>query len=255
VDTILTDLTNQATVRVSMSVDTASTKLVIGASYSGVWTRGGATNWTTQGIWYAPGNGVYGVNSSPAVTKNCVIFGEEKGVIRFCKKDSVGSPYTSVNLGYSAHELWSYTLASGKAVEASPAVSNGKVVVGSLDGCLYGFWNGTQVTAPVRVDSGGSGIAKSAIALPGQWTLSVFPNPAAGNRVMIEMSGTAPGAVIAVHDISGALVAELKAGRAGKFPWDLKDLHGRSVAAGAYFAMVKGPGGSNMRSFNLQVLR
>jgi len=238
-----------ASIFATPSVDTSNGNLFVSTANGGFFGAG----WGTIAVYSAYPTGLFAVNSSPAVIGNCVIFGSEVSLdtggcaIHFLAKTSGNT--------YGGTQLWSYRPASFKPVSSSPAVADGRVVVGSLDGCLYGFWNGTQVTAPIKVDSTGTGIAKGNVAAPGQWTLSVFPNPASGSRVMIEISGMAPGVVIAVHDISGAVVAELKAGRAGKFPWDLKDLHGRVVAAGSYFATVRGPNGKSMRSFNLQVLK
>ncbi|HOX05176.1 MAG TPA: PQQ-binding-like beta-propeller repeat protein [Planctomycetota bacterium] len=123
-----------ATVRTSPSVDSETGMLFFGSSTSGMWAMGGSGDWRVGPL--------SGVNSSAAVVKNCVIFGDESGALNFCKKarDPGG-----------AQLLWSFTLPSGKAIEASPAVSGGKVVVGSLDGCLYGFWDGPEVKKPVKV--------------------------------------------------------------------------------------------------------
>jgi len=240
----------QATVRTCASVDTVSGAIFAGSAYGGLEACG---LWSTTSNYGIFPFGLYGTNSSPAVISNCVIFGSEQSLdtggcaIYFYAKTSSNPD--------GGTKLWSYRPASGKAISSSPAVSDGRVVVGSMDGCLYGFWNGTAVSAPVTVDSLGTGMAKGALATPGQWTLSVFPNPVTGGRVTMETSGIPAGAVVFVHDISGARVAEFKVGAAGRMSWDLKDFRGHSVAAGPYFAQVRGRDGETIESFNLHVLR
>jgi outer membrane protein assembly factor BamB len=127
-----------------ISVDTDAGFLFFGTAYSGLYGRGqgagtyGSKQWTTLDYNNAT-NGIPGVNSAPAVVGNGVIFGSEKGEVHFLEK-------------YSGKQLWSYKAASKKSFDAPVAVSNGKVLIGSLDGCLYGFWDGTEVTTPVKVD-------------------------------------------------------------------------------------------------------
>ena len=108
-----------------------------------------------------------------------VIFGSEEDGIHFFRKDSVGTSAYRANIS-TGHQLWRYAPPGCKPVEAAPAVSNGKMVVGSFDGCLYGFWDGTEVTAPLVLDTGIVKIAGNRTAAMGTWTLTLFPNPASG---------------------------------------------------------------------------
>jgi len=254
VDTTLAD----RTVRTAFSVDTATGILFFGSSYWGLSSRGGFTNWGTMNPdWATPPSGAYGVNSSPAVIQNCVIFGEETGKIHFCKKDTVGRyPYAdwnSMNLG-GAYAIWSYSLPSGKAIEASPAVSDGKVVVGSMDGCLYGFWDGTEVTAPVIVDSLSTG-SKNSAAVPGRWTLTAFPNPASAGMINLEIAGLKGKATIAIYNISGSLIKTLETQVKGAVQWDIRNGQGKAVPSGTYYAVVRNAGGKQVRTFTLQVVK
>lgn len=239
------------------SVDTLIDFIAWPGSYDGLFSRLGpsgywaTTGWGTAGFG-VPGGSYPGVNSSPAITQTQVIFGSEEDGIHFFRKDSVGYPHPYRANISTGCQLWKYTPTGSKPVEAPPAVSDGKVVVGSFDGCLYGFWSGTEVTEPVIVDSLSTGLRKS-VAMPGKWVLTAFPNPSTGNRVNLELAGLKEKASIAIYSVSGALVRLLPV--KGAIQWDLTDQCNRPVSSGAYYAVVRNAGGKQMRAFNLQVLR
>lgn len=232
------------------SVDTSTRLVYAGSNNAGLFALrdglGTWPSWTTTGQYYES-TGVWGVNSSPAIISDCVLFGSEQGEVHFFKKDTM--PY---GRQYGGVQLWSYKCASGKAFDASPAVSNGKVVIGSLDGCLYGFWDGIEAASPVVVDSQTTGISNRNLQSAGTWSLTVFPNPASGAGVTFSMDGLAPGGTISVYSVTGALVGRL--GLTGAVvKWDMKDIRGRLLPAGTYFARVSDRTGKTMRSFSIKV--
>jgi len=238
------------------SVDTLLGFVAWPGSYDGLFTRLGASGyWATTG-WGTPGFGVPGqsypgVNSSPAVIKNLVIFGSEEDGVHFFRKDSVGTSAYRANISTGC-QLWKYAPAGCKPIEAGPAVSNGKVVVGSFDGCLYGFWDGAEVTSPALADSLSTEYRQSA-ALPGKWILTAFPNPASAGRVNLELAGLKEMATIAIYSVSGALVCILPV--QGAIQWDLTDQRNRPVSSGTFYAVVRNAGGKQMMAFNLQIVR
>jgi outer membrane protein assembly factor BamB len=230
-----------ATVSATPSVDTATGGLFCATANGGLFAPG----WGTIAVYSSYPYGLYAVNSSPAVVGNCVVFGSEVSsdtggcAIHFYAKTSGNT--------YGGTQLWSYRPASNRPVSSSPAVSDGRAVVGSLDGCLYGFWNGTEVTAPVVIDSG-STISGRPGRAPGQWTLSVFPNPSSSQYVQFTAKGLEPGAVLSVYDIRGALVQRLKAGHG--MVWNTA-----GIASGSYIAMLRDRSGKSLKSFNIRILK
>jgi hypothetical protein len=256
-NTVQDSILGTSIVHGSPAADTQINFLAFPGSYDGLFSRlGGSSSWATSG-WGTPGYQVPGqsypaVNSSPAIIKDLVIFGSEADGIHFFRKDSVGTSAYRANISTGC-QLWRYAPSGCKPVEAAPAVSDGRVVVGSLDGCLYGFWNGTLVSAPVTVDSNGTGISVAAVKSPGQWRLSVFPNPA-GGRVTLAVEGSGRDMQVSIYDASGALVSSARA--LGKsLVWDLRDLRGRALPSGAYFASVVDHRGNRVRTINLQIVR
>jgi hypothetical protein len=232
------------------SVDTSTRLVFTGSNNAGMFAlRNGLgtwPDWTTTGQYFDT-TGIWGVNSSPAVIANCVIFGSEQGEVHFFQKDTL--PY---GRGYGGVQFWSYKTASRKSFDASPAVSNGKVVIGSLDGCLYCFWDGVEAASPVAVDSAITGISGRNLNNAGTWSLTVFPDPASGAGVTFAMYGPAPGGTISVYSVTGALVGKLfLTGREVK--WDMRDARGRTLPAGTYFARVSDRTGKTLRSFSIKV--
>jgi len=240
-------------VRTAISVDTATSFIFAGSNSAGLFARNMGSgsygsNWATISQWYDT-TGIYGVSSSPAVISNCVIFGSEQGEVHFFQKDNIQWPHQDLGV-----QLWSYKTASRKGIDASPAVSDGRVVVGSTDGCLYGFWNGTQITMPVKVDSGGSGVAGAALKVPGGWTFSVFPNPAGTGKVTLISQGPLAGISAAIYDVSGSLLARIQ-GAGNSLDWDLRDNRGRALPAGSYPVILSDGRGKQVRTFNLRIIK
>jgi len=224
------------------SVDSATGRIFFATAHAGLYA-----GWETAPYYGDYPDGLYGVNTPPAVLSNCVIFGSENN-------QDTGGCAIHFHHKTSGANIWSYKPASYKAVCGGPAVSGGKVLVGSMDGCVYGFWGGTEVTSPVLVDSLATS-SKRTMAIPGKWTLTVFPNPASTGRVNLELAGHKGKAAIAIYDISGHLVQTLALPGKGAIQWDLRDMNGRMVASGSYYAVVRSAGGKLIRTFNLRIVR
>jgi hypothetical protein len=231
------------------SVDTHTTLVYAGSNDQGLFAlRAGLgtwPDWTTTGQYFDT-TGIWGVNSSPAVIANCIVFGSEHGELHFFQKDTL--PY---GRGYGGVQYWSYKNATGKAFDASPAVSDERVVIGSLDGFLYGFWDGSEVSKPIKVDNSSTRISNTNTQAQGRWTLTVSPNPAQGLSVEFRLPSKTASSVLTVHDISGAIVARLRTGNHGIVSWNLMDTRGKRVSAGSYYVLVKG---SINQGFHLKVL-
>ena len=125
-----------------ISVDPEAAMLFFGTAYVGFHGKGAAEHWSTGN---AGGADDPGMHSAPAVVGNCVIAGSARGEVLFLQKSKSGKTAGGA-------QLWSYKSPSRQPFDAPVAVSGGKVVVGSLDGCLYGFWDGAEVSKPVKVD-------------------------------------------------------------------------------------------------------
>jgi len=93
------------------------------------------------------------------------------------------------------------------------------------------------------------------VAVPGKWTLTVFPNPVSAGRVRLELSGLSGKASISIFSINGTLVRNLEIHGRGAAAWDLLDSRGHAVASGTYHAVVRNSGGKRVRIFNLQIIK
>jgi outer membrane protein assembly factor BamB len=235
------------------SVDTLTGNIFTGYNQYGLECRGtirwNTRSWTSNYAYYPYPEGVHGVNSSPAVIDSVVVFGSEQGKMHFFQKNNIPWPRDMGGIN-----LWSYETPSKKPIHSSPAVSNGKLVFGSLDGHLYGLWGGTEVTAPVIIDTVSVETGKALV--PGKWTLSLFPNPTSNGIVNLKVKGLARNSVLCIYNAHGALVKQWQ-GRdiAGNtVQWNCTDLHGKKVSNGNYFAVLK-QFGQRVKSFNIQILR
>jgi hypothetical protein len=208
------------------SVDLGTHLLYIGHDYAGLVCRG-SESWSTQGYWGAHPSGIYGVTSSPAVIESVVVFGSDQGKMHFYRKNGINWQHQS-----GGEEIWSYVTPTDQPVQSSPAVSDGKVVFGGLDGFLYGLWDGTAATEPAVIDSGTTAAKRK--ALPGAWTFTVFPNPAAGGSVNLRVPGSAS---LLIYDAVGRLVRRLDAADLAR--WDLRDASGKPVSSGAYAVLAR----------------
>lgn len=235
------------------SVDTSTHLMYIGSNNSGLFAlRNGIgtwPDWTTNGQYYES-TGVWGVNSSPAVVANCLIFGSEQGEVHFFQKDTL--PYGK---GYGGVQFWSYKTTSGKAFNASPAVSEGKVIIGSLDGCLYGFWNGTEVSSSVTVDTVHHTNVNDRQSPPGVWTLTASPNPSPGGSIAIFSSSHFKDMTLSILDTRGREIRRLIASGSGIINWNLMNFRNQPVAPGAYVAILKNRAHKTIRTVRLVVMR
>ena len=233
--------------RSGVSVDTASGMILVPSANAGMYVK----PWPNQGtmaVWSSCPDGLYGVNTAPAVIGNCVIFGAEHN------SDTGGCAVYFRNKA-NGSSLWSYRPASYRPFASSSAVSDGKAVIGCMDGCVYGFWNGTAVTSPTIVDTtGNTGVATRNASLPGTWTLSAFPNPATGGNVTLSSEGFQNGATLFVYDVAGRLQRRLPLDKK-EIQWDLKDNRGRALASGNYGAVVLDRKGKQTRTFTIQVVK
>src|SRR3989339_62688 len=236
--------------RACLSVDTADGVLFIGSTRNGLFVLGAPRNWNTTDYYSDyPFDGIYGVNSSPAVIGNCVIFGSECGKINFFSKTS--------STTFGGTSLWSYMPSSGKAISASPAVSNGRVVIGATDGCLYGFWNGTEVTEPTDIsDSTSTRGDVSRIPAPGTWTLFVSPNPSATGNIVIAAQGIETGYAIVLYDVQGRIIKEWRNNgpKMQRIVWNRSDAAGHTVPSGTYFAVMKNRSGMKVQKFKIVIM-
>jgi outer membrane protein assembly factor BamB len=229
------NLGDNTTVRIAISVDTASGWLYIGSAYSGMKALPpSGSSWSTVSYWAAYPDGIFGVNSSPAVISNAVIFGSEEGNVYFYQKTA-------------KTELWAYGVATGQSISSSPAVSNGTVVIGGMDGMLYALGAGTEVTTPAVIDTLTT-ISRKPEYGAGKWTLNVFPNPSTSQYVRFTAQGFEPGAILSVYDIKGALVQRLKADH--DMIWNTG-----TISAGNYIAMLQDRSGKSLKSFNIRILK
>jgi outer membrane protein assembly factor BamB len=240
-----------ASVRCVPSVDTGTGVIFCGSAWDGLDAIAGG--WTTTSYYARYPAGLYGVNSSPAVLANCVVFGSEHSA------DTGGCAvhfFDKAGARYEGTRLWSYRPASGRPLCSSPAVSDGRVVIGSTDGCLYGFWDGAEVTEPVVVDDGSTHTGNRPAARAGAWTLSIFPNPSRG-PVNLRIGGTGISTSLKLYDIRGGLVRSFGADdfSNSSLQWDARDRHGRPLASGHYLAVARDRSGKQARRFNLQILR
>lgn len=234
-----------STVYGGVSVDAVTGRVYWASANNGLQMNNGT--WKTGPSYNVYPDGCFGVNTAPAVTATCVIFGTEQNI------DTGGCALFFRNKSNGA-QLWSYHPASHRALSTPVAVSDGRVLVGSMDGCLYGFWNGTERIAPVKVDSSGSAGLSGRSLMPGEWTLSLFPNPTAAQPVEILSNGTAQELAAVLYDAGGRELRRLSASTGSLF-WDLKDSRGRTVAAGSYFIKVSSANHSIGRSFQVRVVR
>lgn len=235
------------------SMDTLNAFRIIASANGGIeanlWNE--VPHWTTTPDYNLFPDGLYGGNTAPAIINGCVIFGSENnqdtgGCAVHFYRTVPGAPI----------QLWSYRPASYKAISGHPAVSDGRVLVGSMDGCVYGFWDGFEVTSAVIVDSQSTTLRKTAAALsPGTWTLNVFPNPAFSERVSLELTGIKGKAEIAIYGVNGNLIRTLSAQNKNAVQWDLRDNRTKTVASGNYYAVVRNNDGRQVRAFNLQITR
>ena len=134
---------------------------------------------TCSPLWTgATGNAV---NSSPAVANGVVYVGSDDG--NLYAFDAAGVIHCrGISGARSCTPLW--TGATGNAVQSSPAVANGVVYAGSLDGKLYAF-DAAGVT-----DCSGTSAARSCTPL---WTGAtgyyITSSPAVANGVVYVSSG------------------------------------------------------------------
>ena len=68
--------------------------------------------------------------------------------------------------------------------------------------------------------------------------LAAWPNPSSGLVRFTAASLAGTDAVVDVYSVAGRRVARVTAGQGGAFEWDGRDLAGREVAAGVYFARL-----------------
>lgn len=243
-----------------VSVDTGTGQWILSTENEGVESKARPTSsyvWSTReciNCTSAPQNGLYGSVSAVAVAANCLIFGSEGN------NDTGGCAVHFINKTmktgtYLADYLWSYQPSSRRPMSGSPAIANGRVVIGSTDGCVYGFWNGTAVTSPVKVDTnGGTKVAGGAMSLSGAWILTAFPNPAAGGQITFALEGISKDNTLSIYEVGGRLVRELSL--SGKtICWDTKDVNGRSLPSGSFYAAVKNTRGQMVRTFQIQLVR
>jgi hypothetical protein len=227
--------------RQGVSIDTATGQLAVPTEGDGLSTKPYALYWNTQ---Y---NGLYGVNTAPAVIGNCIIFGTEHN------NDAGGCAVYFFNKN-SGTTLWSYTPASYRPFSSSPAASNGKVIIGSMDGCVYGFWDGVVVTTPIHIDNTVGGVKKD-LALPGTWTLKAFPNPATGGNIIFAADGfDKGGATLGLYDANGRLLRTLPLTGKSIF-WDTRNNSGQMLSSGTYFAVLRDAAGKKLRAFNIEISR
>jgi outer membrane protein assembly factor BamB len=232
------------TLRAGASVDTSTGLVFLATSQSGL-----DAGWVSVPSYGAYPAGYYAVNTPPAVTGNVVIFGTDNN------GDSGGCNIHFRNKS-NGSVLWSYKPSSYKAISGGPAVSEGRVLVGSMDGCIYGFGSGPVVNAPVVVDTtgGSTGIAANA-RLAGEWTMTVHPNPVSGGVVQFDFNGNISHHVLSVLDIRGRVVRHLNLQNGGTLSWDMKDGLGKRIAAGHYTGIIRDKRGAQVRSFRLKVLQ
>jgi outer membrane protein assembly factor BamB len=229
-------------VRTAISVDTGTGYVYAGGNNDGLFAMLGITGkWRTPPQTEThPPSGTYRVNSSPAVVSNCVIAGTEDDGLCFYSKGT-GS------------EIWSYAPAGIKPINSAPAVSNGRVVVGSTDGCLYGFWDGTEVHTPLMIL--GTQTERKAPAAAGEWSLRLFPNPAKG-QVRFNIHNLPARSDISVYSLNGRLAAKIVCLHAGtdEIAWDGRGLSGKPLASGNYLVRVNNGNGALLRTFKLQIV-
>lgn len=97
-------------------------------------------------LWRADPEALYdgGFHSSPALAKDVLVIGSEKGIVHFLplEGEKGDKPVTR-------KVVWQYSIErAGKpngAVSSSPAVVNGRVFFGGEDGILYGLGQGKEV--------------------------------------------------------------------------------------------------------------
>jgi flagellar hook assembly protein FlgD len=126
-----------------------------------------------------------------------------------------------------------------------------------MDGSLYGFWNGTAVSAPVKVDSTPSTeVNRSSIATPGRWTFTAYPNPASGNSVTFSMHGVSEEMILKIYSSNGRLVKVIgNNGNYTSFRTELKDNYGRILPSGNYLAVLYNGNGKQIKSFDMKIIR
>jgi outer membrane protein assembly factor BamB len=180
------------------------------------------------------------------VVGNCVIFGAEQN------SDTGGCSLNFLNKT-NGGRIWSFHPSNHRAFSTPVVVSDGRVLAGSMDGSLYGFWEGVAVTTPVKVDSTGTTTANLSKG-PGSWKLTVFPNPVSGGSVELLFSKAYKGANLMVYDLRGRLIRTMRISNE-KMDWDLRDRFGSSVAGGSYVATLRDPSGKSLRTFSLKIVR
>lgn len=119
---------------------------IVPAVRDGVIYRGDKTFKYDEGFklqWRTEASQLYdgGSHSSPALGKNVLAIGCERGLVHFLALDGTGK---------TRRPLWQYrTERAGEpnsAVSSSPAIVNGRVFFGGEDGILYGLGNGEAVS-------------------------------------------------------------------------------------------------------------
>lgn len=231
--------------KTGVSVDTGSGYYYMGmenyglvaqrAGYQGNTINAYWTTWPTDGGTTPLPTDLGAVSSAPAVTGNCVIFGSEdmKGLHFYNKTSASPQHGTSFGLSFSF----------SKPVTAPVAISDGRVVVGCEDGCLYGFWNGSAVNAPKPVTGGLSVSGKGILApAPLLSLLESSPNPF-NSTVFIKYQLSRESRVdLRIYNSKGQQVAILTDSRMKPgchlMTWNAKS-SGRLSATGIYYAHIR----------------